>query len=163
MAARLSALRAGRFLPPGRFLVLISDRVWVDPRAIVQLERLGKLKKSTSSETRTCDLPACSIVPQPITLPRAPFILVGSLLILLCLSLPLCPHVAIREQLGCFPWHLIFIAFTTTTKLLNYIKFRLGSTILTTTFHEDLNASPCASSALVVKFLSERRAFLVTL
>jgi hypothetical protein len=24
MAARLSALRAGRFLPPGRFLVLIS-------------------------------------------------------------------------------------------------------------------------------------------
>jgi hypothetical protein len=33
----------------------------------VQLEGLGKLKKSTSSGTRTGDLPACSIVPQPTT------------------------------------------------------------------------------------------------
>jgi hypothetical protein len=38
----------------------------------VQLEGLGKLKKSTSSGTQTGDLPACSIVPQPTTLPRAP-------------------------------------------------------------------------------------------
>jgi hypothetical protein len=37
------------FIPPGRFLVLIYVRVWVDPRAIVQLEGLGQLKKSTSS------------------------------------------------------------------------------------------------------------------
>jgi hypothetical protein len=72
MAARLSALRAGRFSPPGKFLVLISVRRWVDPRAIVRLEELGKLKKSTSSGTLTRDLPACSIVPQPTTLPRAP-------------------------------------------------------------------------------------------
>jgi hypothetical protein len=61
MAARLSALCAGRFLPPGRFLVLIFVRGWVDPRAIVQLEGLGKLKKSTSSGTRTGDLTACSL------------------------------------------------------------------------------------------------------
>jgi hypothetical protein len=73
MAARLSAPRAGRFLPPGRFLVLISVRGWVDPRAIVRLKGLGQLKKSTSSGIRTGDLPACSIVPQPTTLPRAPF------------------------------------------------------------------------------------------
>jgi hypothetical protein len=38
----------------------------------VRLEELGKLKKSTSSGIRTGDLPACSTVPQPTTLPRAP-------------------------------------------------------------------------------------------
>jgi hypothetical protein len=49
MAVRLSALRAVHPLPPGRFLVLISVRGSVDPRAIVRLEGLGQLKKSTSS------------------------------------------------------------------------------------------------------------------
>jgi hypothetical protein len=72
MAVRLSALRAGLPLPPGRFLVLISARGRVDPRAIVRLEGLGKLKKIHLIEPRTRDLPACSIVPQQTTLPHAP-------------------------------------------------------------------------------------------
>jgi hypothetical protein len=44
MAARLSALRAGRYLSLGRYQVLISVRGRVGPRAIVRLEGLGKLK-----------------------------------------------------------------------------------------------------------------------
>jgi hypothetical protein len=67
MAVRLSALRAGRCLPPGRFLVLI--RGWVDPRAIVRLEGLGWLKnpfKSSGIEPVTFRFVA---VPQPTTLP----------------------------------------------------------------------------------------------
>jgi hypothetical protein len=81
MAWRLSALCADRFLPPGRVLVLISVRVWVDPGAIVRLEGLGKLKKYTPSWTQTGDLPACSIVPQPTTLPRAPTKTIRTILI----------------------------------------------------------------------------------
>jgi hypothetical protein len=55
------------------FLVLISFKAWVDLRAVVRLEGLGKLKKSSDFiGTWTRDLPACSIVPQPTTLPRVP-------------------------------------------------------------------------------------------
>jgi hypothetical protein len=73
MAVRLSALCAGHPLAPGRYLTLISIRRWVDPRAIVRLEGLGQLKNSNDLiGTRTRDLPACSIVPQPTTLPHAP-------------------------------------------------------------------------------------------
>jgi hypothetical protein len=58
-------------LTPRRLLVRISVRGWVDLRAIVRLKWLGKLKKSTSSGTRTGDLSACSIMPQSTTLPGA--------------------------------------------------------------------------------------------
>jgi hypothetical protein len=40
MAVKLSALCAGRPLPPGRFLVPISVIGWVDPRAKMRLEGL---------------------------------------------------------------------------------------------------------------------------
>jgi hypothetical protein len=49
MAVRLSALRAGRLLPPERFVALIYVSGRVDSRAIVRLEGLGQLKKSISS------------------------------------------------------------------------------------------------------------------
>jgi hypothetical protein len=47
MVVRLSALCAGHPLSPGIFLLLISLRGWIDPRAIVQLE--GQLKNSVTS------------------------------------------------------------------------------------------------------------------
>jgi hypothetical protein len=49
MTVRLSTLRAGRHLPPGRFLVLISVRGRVDPRATVRQEGLGQLKNPMTS------------------------------------------------------------------------------------------------------------------
>jgi hypothetical protein len=49
MAVRLSALRAGRSLPPGRFLVLISVRGWVNLRATVSLEGLSQLNNPMTS------------------------------------------------------------------------------------------------------------------
>jgi hypothetical protein len=49
MTVRLSALRAGRPLSPRKIPgIFISVRGCVDPRAIVRLEELGKLKKFTS-------------------------------------------------------------------------------------------------------------------
>jgi hypothetical protein len=73
MVVKMSALRADRPLPPGRFLVLISDGGWVDPKAIVLPERLGKLEKSNDLiGNRTRDPSDCSIVSKPTTLPRAP-------------------------------------------------------------------------------------------
>jgi hypothetical protein len=69
----VSLTRRSPFTPPGRFLGLISVRGGDDPRAIMRLEGLGQLKKSSDLiENQTRDLPACSLVPQPTTLPRVP-------------------------------------------------------------------------------------------
>jgi hypothetical protein len=77
MAVRLSTLRAGRPLPPGRFLVIISVRGRVDPRDIVGLEGLGNINKSNDLiGNRTPDLLACSMMPQQV-LYRVPPMLVG--------------------------------------------------------------------------------------
>jgi hypothetical protein len=46
MVAMFSALRAGRPLHPGKFLLLISVGGWVDSRAIVRQEELCQLKKN---------------------------------------------------------------------------------------------------------------------
>jgi hypothetical protein len=45
----VSLTRRPPFTPTGRFLVLISVRGWVDPRAIVQLEGLCQLKNPVIS------------------------------------------------------------------------------------------------------------------
>jgi hypothetical protein len=69
MTMRLLALRADSALPPGIFVVLISVGRRVNPRAIVRLEGLGKLKKITDLIGNGAhDLPACSIMPQPAIL-----------------------------------------------------------------------------------------------
>jgi hypothetical protein len=66
MAVRLSPSRAGRALPPGRFLVIISVRGWVNLRAILRLEGLSKLKKVNDFiGNRALHLPVCSIESQP--------------------------------------------------------------------------------------------------
>jgi hypothetical protein len=74
MAVSLSALRAGQSSHQGRFLVLVSVRGLVDPRAIVRLQGLRQLKNPITSGIRNRDLPACSIVPQPTMLQRAPIL-----------------------------------------------------------------------------------------
>jgi hypothetical protein len=61
MAVRLQALRTGRLLLPGRFLVLIFVIGLVDPKVLVQLEGLGQLKNPMTSsgiETATFRLEA---------------------------------------------------------------------------------------------------------
>jgi hypothetical protein len=45
-----SSLGVGHTLPTGRFLVLISVRGWVDPRAIAQVKGIGQLKNPITSQ-----------------------------------------------------------------------------------------------------------------
>jgi hypothetical protein len=73
MAVRLSASRIGRAtftprkIPRTHFCRRLSR-----PQGHSAAGRIRSMEKIHLSGTRTRDLPACSIVPQPTTLPRAP-------------------------------------------------------------------------------------------
>jgi hypothetical protein len=60
--------RAGRCLPTGRFLVLTSVKDQIDPRAAGRIRSTEKSNGLIGNWTR--DLPDCSTVSQPTTLPR---------------------------------------------------------------------------------------------
>jgi hypothetical protein len=67
MAVNLSALRAGRPLPPGRFLLLISVRDSVNLRAEAQLEELWQFitKFNDFIAQKNCNIFSQSIMLQP--------------------------------------------------------------------------------------------------
>jgi hypothetical protein len=71
MTARLSALSAGRLLPPGRFLVLISVRGFSRTQGHSAVGRNSLNEKSNNLIGNwPRGLPACGIEPQPSILPR---------------------------------------------------------------------------------------------
>jgi hypothetical protein len=73
MAVRLSALRAGRPLLLGIFLVLIPVKRLSRPQGHSAVRRIRSIEKSKDLiGTRIRDFPACSTVPQRATIPRAP-------------------------------------------------------------------------------------------
>jgi hypothetical protein len=85
---RLTSPATGRLTPQEIFLVLVSVRGWVDPRAIAWPEGLSQWEIPVT--TQESNLPSCSAVPQPTAPPRAPLCVK---VVILCTSSPACPSV----------------------------------------------------------------------
>jgi hypothetical protein len=68
MAVRLPTLHASRPLPPRRFLELICVKRLHRPQCHSAAGRIRSVEKASGIGSRTHDLPACSIVPQPTML-----------------------------------------------------------------------------------------------
>jgi hypothetical protein len=66
----MSTIHTGQALLPRKviFLLLVHISVsgWINPRILMRLQILGKLNKNYLIGTRTWDLPACSIAPEPL-------------------------------------------------------------------------------------------------
>jgi hypothetical protein len=74
MAVRLPALRAGRPSPPRKIPGTHFYQRLSRPEDHSAAGRVRSIEKSNILiGNRIRDLPACSIVPQPTTLPRAPY------------------------------------------------------------------------------------------
>jgi hypothetical protein len=72
MAVRLSALRTDRALPPRKIPGTHFCQRLSRPQGLSEAEGIKSIEKSSNLiGNRTCDLPACIIVLQPTTLPRA--------------------------------------------------------------------------------------------
>jgi hypothetical protein len=69
MALRLAALHAGRALPPRKMLILIFVGMLSRSQNRNEPARIRSIEKEVNVliEIRSLDLPACSIVPQPIS------------------------------------------------------------------------------------------------
>jgi hypothetical protein len=72
MAVRLSALRTGRTFAPRKIPGTYFCKILSGPQGHSAAGTTGSIEKSSEIGNRTRDLPACSMVPQPTTLPHAP-------------------------------------------------------------------------------------------
>jgi hypothetical protein len=139
MAARFSALSAGRLLPPRKipnthFCLTLS---W--PQCLSATGRIRSIQKSNDHIGNwTRDLAVCSVIPRPITLPRAPwsflwrfkvFYVIISYFFYLLTNLPYCP---LRTLASCATNNnvSVFLSFSYVSSLAALKSFSTSSSLL---------------------------------